>query len=132
MNLQLPMQSVSIATDVVSSNLDEGGWPTLCDKVCQWLMTGRWFSPGPPVSSTNKTDCYIVAEILLKVVLNTIKQTRNNMNVSQQGRLSNFTFMHQLNYTEQSLYCCSIFHNYNRVFNNDHNSYHKMTVWNCS
>ena len=31
---------------------------TLCDKVCQWLGTGRWFSPGPPVSSTNKTDCH--------------------------------------------------------------------------
>jgi hypothetical protein len=27
---------------------------TLCDKVCQWLATGRLFSPGPPVSSTNK------------------------------------------------------------------------------
>ena len=58
---------------------------------------GRWFSSGPPVSSTNKTVCYNVTEILLKVVLNTIKQTRNNMNVSEQGRLSNFTFMHQLN-----------------------------------
>jgi hypothetical protein len=23
-------------------------------KVCQWLATGQWFSPGPPVSSTNK------------------------------------------------------------------------------
>jgi hypothetical protein len=23
---------------------------TLCDKVCQWLAAGRWFSPGPPVS----------------------------------------------------------------------------------
>jgi hypothetical protein len=29
---------------------------TLCDKVCQWLATGRWFSLGPPVSSTSKTD----------------------------------------------------------------------------
>ena len=29
---------------------------TLCDKVCQWLATDQWFSPGPPVSSTNKTD----------------------------------------------------------------------------
>jgi hypothetical protein len=27
-----------------------------CDKVCQWLATGRWFSPGTPVSSSNKTD----------------------------------------------------------------------------
>jgi hypothetical protein len=41
---------------------------TLCDKVCQWLATSRWFSPGPPVSSTNKI------EILFKVALNTIKQ----------------------------------------------------------
>jgi hypothetical protein len=49
---------------------------TLCDKVCQWLATGRWFSPGTPVSSTNKTDCHdITTEILLKVALNTIKQT---------------------------------------------------------
>ena len=26
---------------------------TLCNKVCQWLATGWWFSPGTPVSSTN-------------------------------------------------------------------------------
>jgi hypothetical protein len=26
---------------------------TLCDKVCQWLVTGQWFSPGTQVSSTN-------------------------------------------------------------------------------
>ena len=42
-------------------------------KICQWLATGRWFSPGPPVSSTIKTDCHHIAEILLKVALNTIK-----------------------------------------------------------
>ena len=48
---------------------------TLCDKVCQWLATGRWFSPGCPVSSTNKTDRHNITEILLKVALNTIKQT---------------------------------------------------------
>ena len=48
---------------------------TLRDKVCQWLVTGRWFSLGPPVSSTNKTDRYNWTEILLKVALNTIKQT---------------------------------------------------------
>ena len=29
---------------------------TLCDKVCQWLTTGWWYSPGTLVSSTNKTD----------------------------------------------------------------------------
>jgi hypothetical protein len=46
---------------------------TLCDKVCQWVAAGLWFSPGPPVSSTNKTDRHDITEILLKVVLNTIK-----------------------------------------------------------
>ena len=29
---------------------------TLWVKVCQWLSTGRWFSSGTPVSSTNETD----------------------------------------------------------------------------
>jgi hypothetical protein len=48
---------------------------TLCDKVCQWLAKGHWFSPGPPVSSINKTDRHDITEILLKVVLNTITQT---------------------------------------------------------
>ena len=35
-------------------------------------VTGRWFSSGTLVSSTYKTDCHDVAEILLKVALNTI------------------------------------------------------------
>jgi len=29
--------------------------------------TGWWFSPGIPVSTTNKTDCHDITEILLKV-----------------------------------------------------------------
>ena len=56
---QLPMQSVTITTGVVSSNLDQGQvtrCTTLCDKVCQWLATDRWFFPGSSFSSTNKTD----------------------------------------------------------------------------
>jgi hypothetical protein len=48
---------------------------TLCDKVCQWLATGRWFAPNAPVSSTNKADCHDISEILLKVALNTITST---------------------------------------------------------
>ena len=50
---------------------------TLCDQVSQWLATDRWFSSGPPVSSTNKTDRHDITEILLKVALNTFKQTHN-------------------------------------------------------
>jgi hypothetical protein len=48
---------------------------TLCDKVCQRLATGRWFSPGTPVSSTNKTHHHDIAEKWLKVALNTITLT---------------------------------------------------------
>ena len=43
---------------------------TLCDKVCQWHKASRWFSQGNLVSSTNKTDCHDISEILLKVALN--------------------------------------------------------------
>jgi hypothetical protein len=48
LDLQLPMQSVPITNNVVSS------WRgvldiTLCDKVRQLLEAGRWFSTGPPI-----------------------------------------------------------------------------------
>jgi hypothetical protein len=41
------------------------------DKVYQLFAYCRWFSPGTPVSSTTKTGCHDVAEILLKVALST-------------------------------------------------------------
>jgi hypothetical protein len=40
---------------------------TLCDKVCRWLTARQWFSPGTPVSSTNKTDRHDIAETLLNI-----------------------------------------------------------------
>ena len=48
---------------------------TLCDKVCQWIAAGQWFSLGTLVSSTNKIDSHDISEILLKVALNTITIT---------------------------------------------------------
>ena len=48
---------------------------TLCDEVCQWLATCQWFSPSTPFSSTNKTYCHHITEILLKVALNTISSS---------------------------------------------------------
>ena len=45
---------------------------TLYDKVLSDLRQVNGFSPGTPVSSTNKTDHHDIAEILLKVALNTI------------------------------------------------------------
>jgi hypothetical protein len=38
------------------------------------LAHGRWFSPGTPASSTTKTGRHDIAEILLKVALNTTNQ----------------------------------------------------------
>ena len=48
---------------------------TLFEKVCQWLAEDWWFTLSTPVSSTNKTDCRDITEILLKVVLSTIQTT---------------------------------------------------------
>ena len=53
------------------------GWTRLTaasDKVYQLLAHGRWFSLGIPASSTTKTGHHDIAEILLKVALNTINQ----------------------------------------------------------
>ena len=43
------------------------------------LAHGRWFSPGTPASSTTKTGRHDIAEILLKVALN----TKNNKHTSK-------------------------------------------------
>jgi hypothetical protein len=42
------------------------------------LAHGRWFSPGTPASSTTKTGRHDIAEILLKVALNTKNQIKSN------------------------------------------------------
>jgi hypothetical protein len=47
------------------------------DKVYQLLAHGPWFSPGTLASSTTKTGPHDIAEILLKVVLNTKNQKIN-------------------------------------------------------
>ena len=103
--LQLLVQTVSIKTEVVSSNPTHGEaysiqhyvikfvsdlrqvsgflwllYTTLCDKVCQWsFVTGQWFSLVTPVFSSNKTatNRHDRTEILLKVVLNTINLNPN-------------------------------------------------------
>jgi hypothetical protein len=47
------------------------------DKVYQLRAYGRWFSSGIPASSTTKTGRQDIAEILLKVALNTKHQSIN-------------------------------------------------------
>ena len=46
-------------------------------KVYKLLTHGRWFSPGTPASSTTKTGRHDIADILLKVALNTINKSIN-------------------------------------------------------
>ena len=72
LDLQIPVQCVPITTKVMRLNLLRRSVldSTLCDKVCQWLTTGWWFSP---VSSTNNTDHHDIT----KVALNTINQPTN-------------------------------------------------------
>jgi hypothetical protein len=48
------------------------------DKVYQLLAHGRWFSPA---SSTTKTGRHDIAEILLKVALNTKNQSINQLHI---------------------------------------------------
>ena len=47
------------------------------DPVYQLLGHGRWFSPGTLASSTTKAGRHDIAEILLKVALNTIHVNQN-------------------------------------------------------
>ena len=46
-----------------------------CDQVYQLLVHDQCFSPGTPVSSTTKTGRHDIAEILLKMALNTKNQS---------------------------------------------------------
>ena len=64
-------------TKVVGSNPIHGELYSIQHNVIKFVLAaGQWFSPGTSVSSTNKIDSLNihVAEILLKVVLNTITQ----------------------------------------------------------
>ena len=54
-------------------------------KVYQLLAHGRWFSPGTLASPTTKTGRHDIAEILLKVALNTKNQSINP-NISNQSK----------------------------------------------
>ena len=90
---------ITTGTDVVSSNPahDEVySDTTFCDKGCQWLVAGRWFHPGTLVSFSNKTDRHDIAEILLKVALNSIPPIyRNNLTLDFKQSAS----MQSFNYT---------------------------------
>ena len=70
---KLPMQSVPITTNIVSSNRVHGEVYSIQHYVIKFVSDLRQVG-GTLVSSTNKT------ELLLKVALNTIKQTNKQTN----------------------------------------------------
>jgi len=82
------MQSVPIATDVVSSNHAQIRviCTTLCDKVS--VTCGR-----SVVSFTNKIDRHDIPEILLKVALNTIKPNQSICNHKDKSSLTTKKFI---------------------------------------
>ena len=54
------------------------------------LAHDQWFSPGTPASSTTKSGRHDIAEILLKVVLNTINQIKSfnkNLHFSDENEI---------------------------------------------
>ena len=54
-----------------------------CDKFGQWLVASRWFSPGTPFSTVNKTDRHDIAvKLLMKVPLKSLTITKNVPNYS--------------------------------------------------
>jgi hypothetical protein len=80
------MQSVPIITNIVSLNPAHGEVYLIQHYVIKFVSDMRQVGGfilvigGVPVSSTNKTDCHDINEILLKVALNTINhQTYNQV-----------------------------------------------------
>jgi hypothetical protein len=74
LDLQLPVQSLSITNKVVSSIPAGGEVFSIQHYVIKFVSVLRHvggFSPGIPVFSTNKAVCHDIAEILLKVTFNT-------------------------------------------------------------
>jgi hypothetical protein len=44
-NIHLTVTDIGVLAICIESRCSQG--EALCDKVCQSLATGRWFSPGP-------------------------------------------------------------------------------------
>jgi hypothetical protein len=76
--IELEYLPTSISDFIVTNLILKKGCIRLAaasDKAYQLLAHGRWFSTGTPASSTTKTGRRDIAEILLKVALNTINQS---------------------------------------------------------
>jgi hypothetical protein len=94
LDLQLPVQSVPITTKIVRSNPTQVRCTQYNIMWSSLSVTCGRFSPGTPVSSTNKTDHHNITEILLKVALNTAWIDQEMLTLRQTNYTScSFTFM---------------------------------------
>jgi len=77
-------------------------------KFYQLLAQGLWFSPGTPASSTTKTGRHDIAEILMKVALNTNNSNSNSMHVCVRDiNLVSFYDLSKL-FRQWVIFCCSL------------------------
>ena len=76
-------RSCRIYTQLLISSIIQ--WTAGSDKVYQLLAHVRWFSAGTPASSTAKTGRHDIAEIMLKVALNTINKSINQSTSSNEN-----------------------------------------------
>jgi hypothetical protein len=60
-------------------------------------VTGQWFSPITRVSSPSKTDRYDIAEILLKVALNTVSVFMDTYSLSAAIQM-NIVYVAKINF----------------------------------
>jgi len=92
----------------------------------------HYFSRGPTdcVANFNSNYHTIASKVTTKnYYINSIQSVRKVMDVNEYERLSNITHKTQNEAKEHHFYCCSTFHSYSRVFNNESNSYtNKMSV----
>ena len=78
------MQSVLITIDVVSSNLDQGEVYNIIRSSLSVTCGRSVIFSGSSGFPSNKTDRHDIAEILLKVALNTIKNKQQFLNVNKE------------------------------------------------
>ena len=78
-------------------------YTTLYDKVCQWLATGLWFSLGPLVSSTSKTDRHDITELLLKVALKPSNKQKQNIKSFLKRLFGIYSILCQFTYNMQNI-----------------------------
>jgi hypothetical protein len=79
---------------------------------------GRWFSSGTPASSTTKTGGHDIAEILLKVALNTKKSNQINQARKVSGHVDTCMCVSGIEFVLFVLFSIGFWNWFNATFSN--------------